>query len=238
MLFGNKNNGKTLKSIKNYGFFMADIDYESLVDFSKLKECITKKKTASKYVAADVGITQSKISAIITGWVFPKTDILARIAWALNVPVSEVVDFKGIEPNAMQTEWFASHKREYTPPDESKGELTYAPLWELIDGFLAKVNDGKTDGLKNANDLLDSIEPYRRRNGLVSGLGEEALKASLKSRGIEKGYTSSRERHYKAKGLTPETRTKLRNDRPLSIRTIYDICHKLGCSVDWVLSYK
>ena len=42
----------------------------------------------------------------------------------------------------------------------------------------------------------------------------------------------------KYKGLSEEIRTKLRNDRPLNMSVIYEICKFLGCSIDFVMGYK
>lgn len=217
-------------------------DIKDIVDFSCLKDCIIKSRTTSRYVAEAVGLTQVRISRIITGWDNPKTDIIAKLAWALKVPCSEFVKFKGIKPNASQKKWFEEHQLKYKPGDT--GELTYAPLWELLDGFLEDVNKDKTEDLKTVNDILDTIEPYRRVNGIGgNGLTKEQLQDMVK-KSVEvrygKDYVAKRTNRgpYEAKGLTPETRTKLRNDRPLSVRTIYEICKKLGCSIDWVMSYK
>lgn len=213
-------------------------EIKSVVDFSCLKECIVRCRTTSKYVAEATGLAQGRISRIITGWDNPKTDVLAKLAWALKVPVSEIVKFKEIEPNKMQQDWLSTHKRQYKPSENATGELSYAPLWELINGYLEKANEGKEDEPLTVKDLLDSIEPYGRAHGFGKGLTDEARELSMKARGFSGDYNSQQKRVYKAKGLTPETRTKLRNDRPLSIRMIYDICKKLGCPIDWVLSYK
>lgn len=219
---------------------MSDNEYQEIISFSKLKSMIISRRTTIKYLSEDIGLAQANLSAIITGWRYPKTDIIAKMAYVLKVPCSEIIEFKGIEPNPVQSEWFEKHEMKYRPPEDAKGNLSYAPLWELLEGFLETVNQSKKEGEadKTANDIFDKIEPYRRRNGMGNGLSEENLKKALRARGIEEGHISPRERHYKAKGLTPSTRTKLRNDRPLNIRQIYDICKYLGCGIDWVMSYK
>ena len=219
-------------------------DIKEIVSFSRLKSCLIKRKTTSAYLSKDTGIPAARISSIITGRVFPKTDTIAKIACFLKMPVSEFVELKGIEPNEKQKKWFSEHEVKYNPAEDSEGNVSYAPLWELIDGFLEDVNEGKTDELKTANDIFDSIEPYRRvneckGNGLTKEQFQDMIRKSVEVR-YGKGYVAKRtnRKPYEAKGLTQETRTKLRNDRPLSMRTVYDICHKLGCSIDWVLSYK
>lgn len=54
------------------------------------------------------------------------------------------------------------------------------------------------------------------------------------------GYKAEKEyrRTDYSKGLPAETRTKLRNDRPLNIRQIYDICKILKCTPGFIMSYK
>lgn len=213
-------------------------EIKDLVSLEPLKRTLAERGLKVKWLAEKAGILPAQLTNITRGVAFPKTDLLAKFAWLLRVPVSEVIEFKGIEPNANQEEWLNSHERKYEPSDNATGEPTYKPLWELIDGYLERANEGKTEGLKTANDLLDSIEPYGRTQGFGKGLTDEARELAMRSRGFSGDYVPRQKRIYKAKGLTPETRTKLRKDRPLSVRMIYDICKKLGCGIDWVLSYK
>ena len=217
-------------------------DIKQLVSFEKLKGCIVKCRLNSKYIAQDLQLPPSRISRIITGWDIPKTDVIAKLSWSMKVPCSEFMELKGIEPNERQMEFFKSHELNYKPREDSTGELTYEPLRELISLFLDDTNSRLKEGQTplTENDLLDRIEPYRRRNGMIYGLYNETYKKGLAARGID-GETprkTNRNRKPVNMGLTQQVRTKLRNDRPLSMRTVYDICHKLGCSIDWVLSYK
>lgn len=210
------------------------------ITIEPLKRAVKEHGIKVKWLAERLNMHPAQITTMTRGLSLPKTDIIAKMAYVLKVPCSEIIEFKGIEPNPVQSEWFEKHEMKYRPPEDAKGDLSYAPLWELLEGFLETVNQSKKEGEadKTANDIFDKIEPYRRRNGMGNGLSEENLKKALKARGIEEGHVSLRERHYKAKGLTPSTRTKLRNDRPLNIRQIYDICKYLGCGIDWVMSYK
>ena len=208
-------------------------DYKDVIDFSKLKVCIAEKRTTIKYTAEACGLAASQLSQIIRNISTPLTDVTAKIAWALKVPVSAIVDFKGIEPNPSQKKWFEDHKIKYEIPANATGELTYAPLWELIEGFLTDVNKGKSDGLKTANDIFDTVEPPRKR----IGANDVGVEKALEARGFS-GKEELKTRKRETKGLSVLNRTKLKNDRGMSMRTIYEICKKLGCSVDWVLSYK
>ena len=205
-----------------------ETEYKDLIDFHKLKECIISKRTTSKYVAEDTGMDKRRISQFINGFTIPMSDNVAKVCWALKVPVSELVDFKGIKLNP----YFDTMPYVYDVPKDAVGEVTYKPLWNFLKIYL-KDHEGKT-----ANDLFDKIEPYRRRIGLTNLT--RAREASCKARGIDENFVArvKRQKDYYKTGLTEETRTKLHNDRPLSMRTIYDICKFLGCSVDFVMSYK
>lgn len=212
-----------------------DEELKDIIDFSVIKETVIKKRTTVKYVSEDADIPRNRLSSIITGWVYPKTDAVAKIAWALKVPVSEVVSFK-IETDPKKAGWFNSRYLPYLPSDDAEGKLTYQPLWNFLDMYLEYLfkEIGKK---KTANDVFDLIEPYRRRNGLVAGVGKESARKSVEAR-FGEGYEAGKKRVYKAKGLTPETRHKLKADLPVNIRTIYDICKFLQCPIDWVMSYK
>ena len=95
--------------------------------------------------------------------------------------------------------------------------------------FLAKICSVK--------DLFDGIEPPRRLNGQTSERKDIIKKAVAAKYG--EGYVSERKnRTDYSKGLPAITRTKLRNDRPINLQLIYEICKKLGCTIDFVMSYK
>lgn len=214
-----------------------DIDYKSVVDFSGLKAVLDERGTRYSFVADKVGIRSDVIGRIFRNEVFPKTDLIAHIACVLKVPVSDIVTFK-MDVDEKKKAWFDGKVLPYSPDGESKGEVTYEPLRLMMTMYLDYINAVK-DSDKTADDLFDLIEPYRRRNGLNAELKREWIEKSLIARGYEPGYKSKRtDRKYNAKGLTPQTRTKLKNDRAVNIRTIYDICNFFGCSVDWVMSYK
>ena len=199
-----------------------DIEYKEVIDFSLLKECINKSRTKIKYVAEDVGISQSQFSQIVKGLTIPMSETVAKICASLKVPLSDILEFKGLRENRL----FIWEKPLYERPDKPVGELTYEPLWNLLEDYLKDRPD------KSVNDFFNCIEPYRRRNGLSNG-----ITAAWEKRGITESVNSSK-RDRKEKGLPVVTRTKLRNNRSVSLRTIYDICNFLGCQPDFVMSYK
>lgn len=217
-----------------------DIDYEDVISMKGLESAIVQRRTTVRYLSEDCGVHRNLISRAISGAAFPKSDVIAKMSYHLGVKPSEIVQFKGIEPNAAQAKWFREHSLKYKTGEDAVGELSYAPLWELMKGFLEEVNKGKKEGerLMTEKDVFDSIEPYRRRNGMSNPFTEETQRKAAIARGFDPDHIKINPRVYKAKGLIPEVRTKLRNDRPISLRMVYDICKRFGCSIDWVIGYK
>lgn len=214
-----------------------DIDYKEVIDFSKLKTAIDNSGLMKKFIGEKVGVRGDIIGRIYRNEMFPKTDLLAKIAAVLKVPLSEVVVFK-LSADEKKKKWFEDKVLPYSPPSDPEGNVTYEPLRIMVNMYLDYYSDitGKD---KTVNDLFDMIEPYRRRNGLVTVPTKENVKQALKAKGFSEDYKSERtDRKYKAKGLTPVMRNKLKTDKPLNIRSLYDICNFFGCSIDWVMSYK
>lgn len=213
-----------------------DIEYKDVIDFTRCKKLLEERGVKVKFLAEKVGQTPTRMSQILKNNTFPKTDLIAKMCSVLKAAPSEIVEFK-IDADEKKKKWFEDKPAPFFPPENPEGVVTYDPLWQLITLYLEYINVRK-DREYNANDLFDKIEPYRRRNGLVTICDTEATKKSLIARGFPEDYKSPNERHYKAVGLIPKVRTKLKYDRPLNVRTIYDICNFFGCSIDWVMSYK
>lgn len=203
-----------------------DIDYKEVINFSKLKDVIVSKRTTSKYVAEDCGFSPIRISQIINGTTTPVTSVIAKICYALKVHPSEICEFKDIKVDERKKQWFDSHALPYEPAEGAVGDVTYEPLRAMVSMYLDYLyeNTGKE---KTADDIFDMIVPYRVRNNIADG-----TKKALEARGLEIKTKRA------SKGLTADTRSKIRLDRSLNIRTIYDICNFFGCSIDWVMSYK
>ncbi len=217
-------------------YICMDIEYTEVIDFRNLKTVIDERGIRYKFIAEKLGIRGDAIGRIFRNESFPKTDVIAKIAFILKVPVSQIVEFK-MNVDEKKKAWFENKMLPYSPDDESKGEVTYEPLRSMMTMYLDYINAIK-DSDKTADDLFDMIEPYRRRNGIKSGVNAETARAGVEAR-FGKGYKSARtDRKYVTKGLIPETRRKLKTDKAVNIRTIYDICNFFGCSIDWVMSYK
>lgn len=198
-----------------------DVDYSKEIRFGRLKELLGERRMSVKILSEMTGIRADVLSHIITGLTLPKTDVVARICKALEVPASSVCVFRGIEIKA----YFSRARVMYTPPGDAAGDVTYRPLRRFLEAYL-EVYPEKSD-----NDLYDRIEPHGRRNRVHSTEGLERHRAERAAE-KEAGEPGS------VKGLPYTTRAKLRQDRPLNIRNIYDICKYLGCSIDFVMSYK
>lgn len=206
-----------------------DIEYSDVIDFSGIKRVLDERGMKVKFLAEKAGILPNRLTQICKNNVFPKSDSVAKIASVLKVPVSEIVEFK-LDVNEKKEAWFKDRVLPYSPDGEISGEVTYEPLRLMMTMYLDYIN-GLKDSDKTVNDLLDMIEPYRRRNGIADGT-EQARKVSSKNTG------GKSKRKYITKGIIPEIRTKLKHDRAVNIRTIYDICNFFGCNIDWVMSYK
>lgn len=205
-------------------------DYKNAIDFSVLKDYFKDNGIKMSFVAEKIGIASSRLTTIVRNVAYPTTDTLARICSVLRLPASRVVRFNGIEIN----DYFLDKQPPYTPPETADGVVTYKPLWLFLEEYLSE-HKGKT-----ADDLFDKIEPDRRKNNVYCGFTKEVIQKALEARGITEGYEVKEKRNRRdySVGLPYVTRTKLRQDRPLNIRNIYDICKYLGCSIDFVMSYK
>lgn len=214
-----------------------DIEYEKLISFTRLKEVIQEKGLKVKEVADMIGKNHNDISMVINGVRLPKTDFIAKLCFALKVSVDEICVFEGINPSGAQKDWYDKKGRLYTPDENAVGELTYRPLRRLLEVFLAEKNVGR-DKPMTADDFFDMVDSAKRRNGNYDQ-SKKGIAKALEARGRTLGVkTETRARREYKEGLPYLTRTKLRQDRPLNIRTVYDLCKKLGCTPSWIMSYK
>lgn len=197
------------------------------IKLSRLKTLMKTKGIKMYQLAEKCGVSTTMMSYICNGDAKPKTDFLAKICWALHVYPSEVVTFENIETN---DDIFKKEKREPLP-DNAEGLVTYAPLFYVLEAYTRYRGD------ITIKDIFDSIEPPRRING--SKNPDKSLSEKSVAARYGEGYVSKRtSRTDYSKGLTAITRVKLRNDRPLNLEVIYEICKYIGCSIDFVMGYK
>ena len=216
-----------------------DVDYGKNISFSRLKEVIQDNKLKINEFAKMLGKNSNDISQIINGVRLPKTDLIAKLCFVLKCTADDICVFKGIKPTEYQKKWYEGIGVLYKPSEDAVGEVTYRPLRRLLEVYLeGRVNE---DGKKlTPDDFYDKVESARRRNKNYDTSGK-GIKAALEARGFVDGYepiTAGRTRKKYDKGLPYPTRTKLRQDRALNIRTVYDICKVLGCTPSFVMSYK
>lgn len=205
------------------------------ISFKHLKTVIKTKGLSLAEIADKCGKKPTDISNIATNRRIPKTDLLAKICSVLGVYPSEITEFEGIKVNE---KFFTKDKRQPLP-DIFEGAVTYKPMWMFLDDYIADWNRSHAeDDQRTVKNLFDSIEPPRRVNGIVRP-DESAIQKARDAR-FGEGYKAEgkyRRTDY-SRGLPAETRTKLRNDRPLNLSVIYEVCKKLGCTIDFVMSYK
>ena len=207
------------------------------ISFRRLGVMIKSKGYSVKEMAGLCELVPTQLSSIINGRVQPLTDVVAKLCYQLKCYPSEIVSFDGIVINE---KYFTDDKREKLPV-ESSGLLTYSPFWFFLKEYLEEVNKGKDKkDQKDHNDLFNLIEPPRRKE-LSDEQKEqikEAAKKSLEARYGKDHQSKRAARTDYSKGLPLATRSKLRNDKPLNLSVIYEICKFLGCSIDFVIGYK
>ena len=214
---------------------MADIDYKQLISFKLMKEVMQEKKITSVELSKKCGCSADLISMIIKGKATPKTDLFVKFCYFLGEMPSKICEFKDITKKP----WFEGRSYFYIPEQDAKGELTYRPLRRLLDAYIDEANATLADGAekKTADTFYDMVTPNRRRNGNFDK-SMKGMKMALEARGLTTGKKETRNRRDYSKGLPYKTRTKLRRDEPINLGTVYDMCKVLGCSPDWVVSYK
>lgn len=207
------------------------------ISFRRLGTLIRSKGYSVKEIAGLCDLVPTQLSAIINGRVQPLSDVVAKLSCKLKCYPSEIVSFDGITIN---DKYFTDDKREKLPA-ENKGELTYSPFWFFLGEYLEEVNRGKDKkDFKDHNDLFNQIDPPRRKN-VTDEFRDRMKEAAKKGVSVRYGENYQSKRNVRtdySKGLPLATRSKLRNDKPLNLSVIYEICKFLGCSIDFVLGYK
>ena len=187
--------------------------YEDLIELDGLRMVLELKGISASELSVMIGRAPSYVWGIINGGHIPKTGVIAKVCSLLECPASAVVTFHGIE--YLET----LKEREFVKPEKAEGVVTYQPLRQLIYDFY---KDRPKEERKTLNDLFDSLPQHDVPRWLV---GHE-------------GHARNPEGKRKYVGLTPDKRTKIRNDKEVGLRTIYDICKRMRCNIDYVMAYK
>lgn len=205
------------------------------ISFRNLKTTIKTKGMAIKEVADACSIAPTTISAICNNRNIPLTSLVAKLCSVLKVYPSEIVSFDDIE---VDEEVFPRNKREPLPLEFS-GDVTYKPFWFFLGTYIRDWNKTHEEKIDH-NDIFNQIEPPRRKN-VTEAQRQKILESAKK--GVEARYGKDHvakdipHTDY-SKGLPLPTRSKLRNDKPLNIAVIYEICKYFHCSIDYVMGYK
>lgn len=101
-------------------------DYKDFISLAGLKKYISISTMTVKEIAEKAGIEINLLKSLINGVTFTRTDNLAKLAYALNCDIDDILEFKGIiyKPG-MQ-------KYSKSPSLNIKCELSYQPLYEMF----------------------------------------------------------------------------------------------------------
>lgn len=88
----------------------------------------------SKYVADKVGIPDNVMRQFTSGCVMFKTDRICKLASFFEVPVSQIIEFKGIEyKDLYKDRW---DRASFVPPKNALGIPSYQPMRDLVESFI------------------------------------------------------------------------------------------------------
>lgn len=189
----------------------------AIVSFERLRDLLFRRKMSVKEFVAGTGIPRGTYNAIISGSALPKTDKVAGICAFLRCTVDDILEFKGIEVS----ERYGWHRSE--PKEPVYGMLTYEPLRNLFKNFYGGEWKSK---LKEFYDKVPKNEDDRRH---------ETSKRLVRI--MNPGVGDVTKSWYGDKGLGPSTRTKLNNDRAVTLDVIYRMCLVLHCTPDYIMDY-
>lgn len=193
-------------------------EYKELISFERLKEFIKGRGMKLSYVSEKTCGRSDYLSYMLCTKNLLKTDKIASICAFFKCRPSDIMEFYGFEIK----EYFNKEPL-YIPPENPEGVVTYKPFWD----FMASYQMSHPD--KTANDLFNIVGPLRE----MSDNTKVRIAASIKDKyGTDVDFTSE------GCIFSEASRTKIRHDKPVSVRAIYGICRALGCSPDWVMSYK
>lgn len=199
-------------------------EFKDNVSFDGLKKKIDDSPWTRAQICSCFRINATVLSNTFSGYSLPNSDVLAKFCSLFECSICDLVEFKGYE---IKEEFREPYFRTYEP-DFHTG-ISYEPLrqyfkskdevhWrDLMDEFFSRVE--KLELNKNQQEsvskLISSIPPR--------------IKTGKKPRSPFVQHPG---------GLISSTRYKLRHDEPVQLKIIYCICRTLGCTPDYVMSYK
>ena len=101
-------------------------DYKDLISLEGLKKYVSISTMTKKEIAEKAGIETSMLISLINGITFTRTDNIAKLAYALNCDIDDILEFKGIDCKPELQKYSKS------PSLNIKCELSYQPLYEMF----------------------------------------------------------------------------------------------------------
>ena len=132
----------------------------------------------------------------------------------LQCSANDIMELRGFEVR----DRYKEHRTDYYEP--VYGTLTYEPLRRLFRG-----NYGK-DWERKLSEMFDNVP--------VDNITESRLAAS---REAIKRMNPKAENHTEEKGLRIRGRRHIKNDEPVSLAVLWEICSVLHCTPDYVIDY-
>lgn len=188
------------------------------IDYSKLRQLCESYGISMKDAASRCDITYAQFRSLAVYNHNPTTDVIAKICYGFEIRPSVFVKFDFEYPRIAKLYGSGKCKKPC--------RVTYQPLKELfIDNLLKGKHPNDEDELYV---LLGNYSPIDKDTQ------QKVIHCALNARNID--YNS--ENLKKRDGLSTMLRTSIKNDKPVNMRLIYDICKVLECNIDNILYYK
>lgn len=165
-----------------------------------------------------MGVSGETIRAMFFEKLYLKTDRWAKLCEYFKCGMNDLVEFHGFEIKPRYQKPFFVY---YEPMLHG---VSYEPLRILFENTYG--DKWKT----KLNDFFDKVKtPVQPRSDK-----EEHQKQFRKIAFGDENYVPKKEDGY---GLTTVIRSKIRQDKPVMLKLIYNFCEVLGCTPDYIMSY-
>lgn len=136
-------------------------DYKKLISFEPLRKMLFITSAVLPYVAKAAGLNAVTIQNILDGKALPTINTIFKLASTLNVRMSDIVEFKGLDMKSPYEQRIPKNTR-----------FTYQPLRE----YVQDLGMGFTDFVLNVPGIEVSEE---RKSHWYKGTGKERLGLTL-----------------------------------------------------------
>lgn len=208
---------------------MTKEEYVENIDWSGYDRKCAEFGLTSRGACVKAGVSDTLASHMKRGAYFPTTEALAKLCAFFRCGVNELVEFKGFE---IKDRYKEPYFKPYEPEEDGVRTVTYEPLRMLFYSVYGdKWNTALTEFFSKVPGIEQTAAQKEHQEKALEYLRE------WNKRGVTKEHHGGPGTYYFG-GLTGATRTKLRHDAPVNIRIIYNICKVLGCTPDYVMSYR